>query len=50
MFSDPDEVGTELPDRDPGCEHPPKECDRVESGFDLGTDIDATVLQVFGNE
>jgi hypothetical protein len=46
-FTDPEAVGTDLPDLDPSTECKSRECRHVEAGGDIGTDIDAVVLEVF---
>jgi hypothetical protein len=46
MFTDPDEVGTELPDRDPSADCEPQECARVEAGEEID-EADASVLELF---
>jgi hypothetical protein len=46
-FTDPEAVGTELPDRDPGTDCQFHECEKLEAGEEIGANIDAAVLEVF---
>jgi hypothetical protein len=46
MFTDPDAVGSELPDRDPSTDCQFRECDRKEAGEEIEPS-DRTVLGLF---